>query len=146
MEHTHTHTHTHTQKVSNWILTHQPHRVTSGQSNCCHKWTFQNSPHSHIHICKSFLKSNPQKLIHTQIQNGHTQTSKLSDSFWAPHLEMSPKHFTKTTLALLSVSKQTHSAVVICEWVTVAKQSFQELIPSILPLLKKQCWYNWPSN
>ena len=30
------------------------------------------------------------------------------------HLEMSPKHFTVTTIALFSASKQIHSCLVIC--------------------------------
>ena len=42
-----------------------------------------------------------------------------------PHLKMSPKHLTMTTLALFSSSKQIHCALVVCsfEWVTVASRS-----------------------
>ena len=56
--------------VSNWIVifcrSYRPARVTSGQSNCViSKCTFQNSSH----VFKSFLKSNPQKSIQTEIQS-----------------------------------------------------------------------------
>ena len=47
------------------------------------------------------------------------------NTWWVPHLEMSPNRFTMATIALFSQSEQTHSALVVChsEWVTVALHS-----------------------
>ena len=52
----HTHTHTHTKLVSNWILMScQPHRVTSGQSNSSYKQMHISQFFSYIY--KPFVKN-----------------------------------------------------------------------------------------
>jgi len=56
---------------------------------------------------------------------------------WAPHLEMSPKRFTKATIALFSASVQTHCALVVCDskWVTVAlHRAFWKSAKAVTPL------------
>ena len=75
------------------------------------------------------------------------------NTFWAPHLEMNPEHFTVATLALLSASEQTHYLCVcvcvcvhVCVWVYVLELNIVIIFNNVLKradvhsLLLPLCW------